>query len=310
MSASLEPEIVSRLEQRYGEGCVVSVSSDHPVGPPTGLRLSDGTMCRIRRLRPLGDWIARATSDERMRAYQIASSGVLRSLPAGVSTAVVDAIVFPNGAAVIERVLPDDMAPSLEPLLVGLARLHSAFVGFPARLTAGLGLSPLAAWLTLYAPATLQRHPDAPAEIAEGWDALRAGMPSMWASLEPTFGSPTVMVEALRTCPATILHGNAIPGNVAATGDGVVLGDWSQAVRGPGALDLGVVLVGHAEAVAGHLSEAVEVYRAERGRVGRLPSSGEVWERELRLGLIAGLIRYGWRLGDDMTTEAFERYLD
>lgn len=309
MSASLEPEIVARLEQRYGEGCVVSVSSDHPVEPPTGLTLSDGTVCRIRRLRPSGDWIARATSDERMRAYQIASSGVLRSLPAGVGTAVVDAVALPVGAAVIEQVLPDT-PPALEPLLVGLARLHSAFVGFPVRLTAELGLSPLAAWLTLYTPATLQRHPGAPAEIAEGWDALQARMPSMWARLEPTFGSSTVMVEALRTCPATILHGNAIPGNVAATGDGVVLGDWSQAVRGPGALDLGVVLAGHADVVSGRLSEAIEVYRAERGRVGRLPASGEAWERELRLGLIAGLMRSGWRLGDDMTAEAFERYLD
>src|SRR5688500_218665 len=43
----------------------------------------------VKRLRPGGDWIARATNDERMREHAIAAGGIFRSLPATITTAVV-----------------------------------------------------------------------------------------------------------------------------------------------------------------------------------------------------------------------------
>lgn len=308
---SLETEIVTALERKHGAGCVASVSGDL-AGPATQVTLNDGTIYRIRRLTPRGDWVGRATSDERMRAYQLASGGIFRSLPAGVRTPVVGAVALPTGAALIELDVPDlslGTPEEIERVMVGLARLHSAFSGFPARLTSGLGLSPLGAWLTLFAPATIERTVDAPREIAHAWRAFAEHAPDVWATVEPLLANPSLIVDGLRSCPATILHGNVIPENVLVADDQVILRDWSQAVRGPGALDLGVFLIRIASNVPVDLEISIERYRAERARLDRLPSSGDAWDRELKRGLLAGVMRYGWSAHDGSTVEMMRTFL-
>lgn len=312
--ASLETQIIAALKRMHADGCVATAEFAVPEddgAPPTRVSLRDGSTYRIRRLAPRGDWVARATGDERMRAFQLVSSGVLRSLPAGVGTLIVDAVALPGGAALIERETPvRPLEPEhVERVVIGLARLHSAFSGFPARLTSGLGLSPIGAWLTLFSPATIARETDAPEEIALGWQALATHAPEIWAVVEPLFTNPATVVSDLRECPATILHGNVIPASVVMENEAVILRDWSQAVRGPGALDLWTLLVRCASDRSVPLDHLIECYRAERERLGRLPSRGDAWNRELRLGLLAGLMRYGWTIPDSVTGNALQTRL-
>lgn len=281
----------------------------------------------IKRLRPGGDWIARATNDDRMREHAIAAGGIFRSLPSSVMSAVVGTTRAVGEAAVImEDVSPALVPPGDDPLtvaqlrqsLVALAALHSAFHGFPARLAGGLGLCSIGSWLTLLAPATAEREQDADPpdpvtpHILPGWDAFASLVPDAWAVVEPLLHNPAPLVDALRDHPATIVHADAKIGNLGFDGERTILLDWSMTLRGPGALDLGWYLAVNSARLPLPRADAIEIYRAERERLGRLPATGAAWQRELALSLLSGTLRLGWAkaLGasnDDPVVRARER---
>jgi hypothetical protein len=206
----------------------------------------------------------------------------------------------------------------LERSLRALGLLHSRFYGFPARLLAGLGLCTPMQWLTLLAPATAEREaettprdPVTPS-ILPGWDAFARLAPDAWAVVEPLLTDPLPLVRGLRHCPDTIVHGDAKVGNLGFTADRVILLDWGLTLRAPGALDLGWYLAVNSARLPVSRDDAIEIYRAARSDHGRLPASGEPWERELALSLLAGTLRLGWAkaLGassDDAATSVRER---
>lgn len=335
----LEPEVSAFLEQRHGAGALtgversVLVSADSATGASLERLVLPGTLegsagYVVKRLQPHGDWIGRATNDERMREYRLAVGGIYRALPAGVGTAVVGALGLADGGAAL---LMHDIAPALvspgdapidEEQLIrslrALARLHAAFYGFPARLMVGLGLCVPMHWLTLLAPATAEREeattprdPVTP-HILPGWDAFARLVPDAWDVVAPLLVDPMPVVRGLRACPDTFVHGDAKVGNLAFSGEQVILLDWSQTLRAPGALDLGWFLAVNSARLPVSREAAIEIYRAAREEQRRLPSSGEQWERELALSLLAGTLRLGWAkaLGassDDPTTRIRER---
>ena len=318
---SLEPEILAFLDRRHGLNVRHAIQREPltSIDSATGAILErvvvsddSGQQARyvVKRLRPLGDWIARATGDTRVREHQIAAGGIFSALPDGIATPVLGSLSLTTGGyALIMRDLGDALVPSGdEPLtpqqltasLQALARLHSAFHGFPARLTSGLALCPLGHWLTLLAPATGDREaetepPDPVTSLLRpGWDAFARRQPAAWDVLAPLLVQPGPVMSALRDLPATVLHGDAKAGNLAFEGDRVLLLDWGLALRGPGALDLGWYLAVNSAKLPLEREAVVELYRAERERLARLPASGELWERELALGLLAGAMRLGW----------------
>jgi hypothetical protein len=337
--APLEPEIVAFLEQRHGDGALAGMEREvlASVDSATGASLErialpgtlDGPVRYVvKRLQPRGDWIGRATNDERMREYRLEVGGVYRALPAGVGTAVAGAVELEDGGAALimhdvspALVLPGDDPISVEQMersLQALALLHSHFYGFPARLLAGLGLCTPMHWLTLLAPSTAEREaqttPPDPVtpSIMPGWEAFARIAPDAWAVVEPLLADPLPLVRGLRYCPDTIVHGDAKIGNLGFTPDRVILLDWGLTVRAPGALDLGWYLAVNSARLPVSRDDAIEIYRAARAGHGRLPASGEPWERELALSLLAGTIRLGWAkaLGassDDPVVSARER---
>jgi hypothetical protein len=278
----LEPEIVEAIERRFGASVGVAVEAAGRLR----IQRTDGTTfsCVIRR------------SAEVRVDVSLARSGMLRSLPAGV--AAPDLIVVPleDGDAVLIQQPGQSLAD--EPLTLeraehvarALAALHTTFFGFPARLTASLGLSAPVAWL---------RGSDAVQQPADGLGSLARLLPDVGESLDRLRQQPAPLVEALRACPSTIVQGNPAPEHLALDGDAVVFLDWSHALRAPGAVDLGVLLAAGWSSLSSQADAVVEVYRAERERLGRLPSAGAGWERELALGLLAGLLRYGSRVDAD-----------
>ena len=334
----LEPQISVFLEQRHGAGALVGIERSvmTSVDSATGVSLErlvlPGTLegavrYVVKRLRPRGDWIGRATNDARMREYRLAVGGIYRALPPGVATAVVGAVELADGGAalIMHDISPALVPPGDEPVSVEqmarslrtLARLHTAFYGFPAKLMAGLGLCVPMQWLTLLAPATAERElettprdPVTP-HIVPGWDAFARLVPDAWAVVAPLLTDPMPVVHGLRACPDTFVHGDAKIGNLGFSGEQVILLDWSQTLRAPGALDLGWYLAVNSARLPVSREAAIEVYRAAREEYGRLPAAGEPWERELALALLAGTLRLGWAkaLGassDDHATRARE----
>lgn len=334
----LEPAITTFLEQRHGAGSLAGIqrevmtSVDSATGATLERLILPGTLDGavryvVKRLQPRGDWIGRATNDERTREYRLATGGIYPALPSGISTAVVGAVEVPNGAALIMHdVAPVLVPPGDDPIseeqlvrsLQALARLHSTFYSFPARLLAGLGLCTPSNWLTLLAPSTAEREAaTAPRDpvtphILPGWDAFARLVPDAWAVVGPLLADPMPLVRGLRECPDTLVHGDAKVGNLGFTGEQVILLDWSLTLRAPGALDLGWYLAVNSARLPIPRAAAIEVYRAAREEHGRLPATGEQWERELALSLLAGTLRLGWAkaLGaasDDSATHSRER---
>jgi hypothetical protein len=317
----LEPEIVAFLEQRHGAGlsrireplALETLSSSATV---ERLVLTEAHGERatyvIKRLRPLGDWIARATRDDRMREYQFAASAIPSALPAGTGGAVMHAAMLAGGgAALIMRDVSDHLAPADDErftlaqttrAIESLARLHSTFYGFPARLMSGIGLCTLGNWLTLFAPSTGQREAataatnSVPAMLLPGWDAFARLAPDAWGVLEPLLEDPQPVVAALRACPDTLIHGDVEARHLAFDGDRTILLDWSLCARAPGGIDLGWFLAVNSAKLSVQRDEAIEMYRAERERLRRLPARGEQWERELALSLLTGAMRLGWAM--------------
>jgi aminoglycoside phosphotransferase (APT) family kinase protein len=317
----LEPEIIAFLEERHGAGALAGaerepmMSADSATGatlerltlPAT---LDGSNRYVIKRLRPRGDWIARATNDERMREYRLLRGGMYRALPNEIGTAIVGGVELAGGGAalVMHDVSTALVPPGDDPLseqqltrsLRALARLHASFYGFPARLMAGLNLCILPHWLTLLSPATAEREVTTEPRdaitplIVPGWEAFARLVPDAWAVVEPLLADPLPVVIALRQSPDTFVHGDAKAGNLGFTREQVILLDWSLTLRAPGALDLGWYLAVNSARLPAPRETAIEIYRAAREKHGRLPASGEPWERELALSLLAGTLRLGW----------------
>lgn len=236
-------------------------------------------------------------ADELDRAMRIVQNGVLHSLPEGVESGNLQIVTTTGGDRLLLSLdLPRASdhrldAQAAHAVLVALARVHAAFAGFPARLTSGLGLLPLGQWLANYRPG-----PNAAAPVNAGWQAFAARLPDAWTVVAPLLDAPAPLVDALRDCQPTIVLGNPVPAELSIGDDTVTFHDWGQATRGPGALDLGM-FVGAAWPVRDlSIAGCVEDYRVERARLGRLPASGERWEREIALGLLAGVLRHGWAI--------------
>jgi aminoglycoside phosphotransferase (APT) family kinase protein len=317
----LEPEIVALLEQRHGAGALTGAerSAIASVDSATGASLErlvlPGTLegsarYVVKRLRPRGDWIGRATNDDRMREYRLATGDIYRALPEEVGTAVVGAVELADGSAALlmQDVSAALVPPGDEPIseeqatrsLRALARLHSTFYGFPARLMAGSGLCAPVHWLLLLSPATAERErgatPPDPVtpHILPGWDTFARLAPEAWQVVTSLLADPSPIIQALRLCPDTLVHGDVKVANIAFTSDRVILLDWSLTMRAPGALDLGWYLSVNSARLPISRERAIEVYRAAREEYGRLPAAGEQWERELALSLLVGTLHLGW----------------
>lgn len=286
--SNIASEVLEALQRRHPQAAIVTL--------PDGrleVRGSDGTTATV--------WaIAAAASELSECAARIARSGLLRSLPAGVAAGIVDVVATASCGDVVlalDRPRLSDVAidgASTRQVLGALARMHAVFAGFPARLTSGLGLLPLGQWLTLRRP-----EANSPTAAIDGWRRCAARLPEQWPHVDALLTRPAPLVEALRGCQPTIVAGNAVPAELTVEAERVILHDWTLATRGPGTLDLGLFIAGAYGQSPLSVAECVEVYRTERAAAGRLPAEGELWQRELALGLLAGFLRYGWDLGTD-----------
>lgn len=247
------------------------------------------------------------------RAARIVRSGVLRALPVGVRSGPCAVVATAGGERYLVALdLPraGDTAHDADAarrVLGALARMHAAFAGFPARLTTSLGLVPLGQWLAGARPGQ-----GVPPEVADGWRAFAERAPAAWATVDALLRHPAPLVDALRDCQPTIVQGRVDPAALTIADDAITFHDWGSATRGPGTLDLGAFVAAAGPVGGLDVAGCVESYRAERAALGRLPATGDRWEREAALGLLAGVLRSGWRIGTrtepiDVWCEVVER---
>ncbi|MGH9136198.1 MAG: phosphotransferase, partial [Acidimicrobiales bacterium] len=89
------------------------------------------------------------------------------------------------------------------------------------------------------------------------------------------------------SAPATLLHADAWPVNVALESGLVVLLDWAVATAGPAAVDLAVFLTGAADHVDATRDEVIDRFRRAAGPdLAPAPS--------VQLSLVFGLVDLGW----------------
>jgi hypothetical protein len=319
MPAPLEPALLQLLEARHPDLAHAIIeraplTSAEQFGGTSLERLvvrsAGGATTRyvIKRVAPLSDWLARATRDELAREYQVVADGLLAELPEGVASAALAGAPLGDGQTVLllrdvsELLAPPGDQPftdaQLELIAHGAARLHSTFADLPAERAARLGLGVPGDWLLLLSPATTRREAtnSPPGHFTEmftpAWERVAELYPDAWRVLEPLQADPTPLVAALDGCVQTLGHADLKAGNFAfdLVREQLILLDWGNAGRWPGALDLAWCLSVNAAKLPHGRADLLERYRAERERLGVLPASREAWERELALGLLGGAL--------------------
>lgn len=330
--APLEPEIAAIFASLRGQPSLDTLERAPLVSPESATlapleRVSldvDGQRARyvVKRITRLGDWLSRATDDRLIREHQLAASGLFAALPAGVASATIASTSISQGAAIIMRDVSAGLMPpgdarvspaQLHVSLNGLAAMHAQFAGFPDERAQRIGLNRLESWLTPLSPATARReatrHPRDPFTplIDPGWAAFASLAPRAWDLIGPLLDDPRPLANALRRHTPTLVHGDAKAANFAIEDDALVLFDWSTTTVGPGALDLAWYLCINAHKLPCSKTEAIEVYRSARARLGVLPHAGDEWERELALALLTSPMRLGWLRAYSAVNAAGER---
>ena len=117
----------------------------------------------------------------------------------------------------------------------------------------------------------------------------------------PLRRDPAPLVDALRTTPWTLLHGDWKLGNLGTAADGrTILIDWAYPGAGPVGHELAWYLaLNRARLPAGHTKETtIADFRAALERHG--VATAGWWDRQLDLCLLGALVQFGWEkaLGD------------
>jgi hypothetical protein len=254
------------------------------------------------------DWIMRSTGDLACRPVTVWRSGILDRVPPCVDHAVVGAAVGLGrngwGAALLMR----DMSPWLVPqgddpvpldqhlrFLEHMAALHATFWDWNDT----VDLTPDMHRFAEFSPTNVALEeargwPDAvPRLIVDGWARYPSLAPVVADSVVALAVDPSPLVEAFRTCPRTLLHGDWKMGNLGSRPDGTtVLLDWAVPGAGCPTLELAWYLALNSARLPQSKEDASDAYRRALESVG--VSTGPWWDRALDLALLAGSVWFGW----------------
>ncbi len=257
-----------------------------------------------------GDWTMRAGGDLGCATLRMWSAGLLAALPECFLQPIVavsrDPSVWPAGRAT--SVLMDDVGAFLVPpgddpipleqhlgFIDHMAALHARFWEFgdvidiiPAS-NRFLELSP---WLAL-AEAELGSDDPVPRLVGEGWQLLESVAPALAAIVVPLAWDPSPLVTALAATPSTLVHGNWKLGNLGTDHEGrTVLFDWENSGRGSGCAELAWYLAINSARLPCSREETIDAYRVGLERRGIVTEPW--WDRQLALGLLGGIVWFGW----------------
>lgn len=259
--------------------------------------LADEQVLIAKRVEPLGDWIMRIT-DDRGRAARLWLSGFLDRMPASVDTAI--AAVEPDGDGwwVVMRDVSDSLLGAEgsisrdenRHILAAAAEMYAAYWNAGdhpdlCSLQDRIGFSSPANGLREL------REPDLPPKQFEmAWEAFaEAADRDVAEQVLAILDDPSILATELNALDTTLLHGDFRDENLGLTPDGIVLLDWGFATTGPPAVDYAWYLMHGAWRIEATHDQLLDDFR---------DTLGERHDpRALELGLIFGLVSYGWILG-------------
>jgi hypothetical protein len=261
------------------------------------LVLADGTALIAKRIVPGSDWLGRCTRDPGREALLFAG-GVFARMPASVDPAVVAA--EPEGGAwwVVMRDVSSDLLDESTPM----TREQNRFVlARAAEMWAEFWnedvphLSTLHDRLAFAIPAISEIERDGvdilPKQFEAAWEAFGEAVDEdVGAAVLELVDDVTPLADALAARGTTLIHGDLRDENIALPEDGgLVLLDFGLATQGHPAAEFAWYVVHDVWRIDASHDEVVEDFRAALG------------ERDdpmaLELGLISGLVQYGWIFG-------------
>lgn len=173
------------------------------------------------------------------------------------------------------------------------AALHAEFAGDvpdgAAALAGRLGMSSLRV-----ADAERSGSDLMPKQLPTAWDAFAESVPAeIGGEVLTAVADPEPLAAALEsTGQTTLLHGDLRDDNLGLTADSIVLLDWDLATAGTSTVEFAWYLCHDAWRIDASRDEIEADYRAaERESLD---------DRELELGMLSGLVQYGWIFGHSL----------
>lgn len=289
----------SALLERLGATRVEPLSHGGNSGA-TLLRVArdDGVAFVLKRVSAGGaDWLARAT-DDRGRTAQLYEAGAFDRMPPAIGHGIVAIERAADGAWIAMRDVAELLLASgarlsrgeSRRILDSAAQLHSTFRDSvppgAASLTARIGMSTPAV-----ADAERPRPDLLPKQFEQGWDAFAELVPAdvAGAVLDLTRRPEALAGALVRAHGApTLIHGDLRGDNLGFDGDRLVLIDWDLASEGTPAVEFAWYLAHSARRIDATHDQIEADHRAAQG--------DELADTELELGLLSGLVQYGWRI--------------
>jgi hypothetical protein len=258
--------------------------------------LTDGRVLIAKRIVPGADWIGRASADSG-REGLLFTSGVLDRLPPGVDHAMVAAAQDGDAWWLVMRDVSDELLDdhSIVPreanrrLLAAVNEMWEGFWGERVEFLTSQALR-----LELAAPSVGRRERDGvdllPKQLEAMWEAFAEAVDTDVATVVLALVDDAApLAAALDARGTTLLHGDIRDEQIGLAGRRLVLLDWGIATQGHPVVDYAWHLMHSAWRIDATHDQLWEDFRAARG------------DRDdplaIELGMIAGLVMYGWILG-------------
>jgi Phosphotransferase enzyme family len=258
--------------------------------------LTDGRALIAKRIVPGSDWLGRATRDPGREAL-LFSEGVFARMPAVVDPTIVAAERDGDAWWVVMRDVGDGLLDDVTPL----TRDQNRFVlGCAAAMWEEFWdepvphLSPLGDRLAAAAPAISERERGEvdilPKQFEAAWEAFGEAVDAdVGTAVLELVEDVTPLAAALAAHGTTLIHGDLRDENIALPGGRLVLLDFGLATQGHPAADLAWYMVHDVWRIAATHDDVVADFRHALGERDDPVS--------LELGLISGLVQYGWIFG-------------
>jgi hypothetical protein len=269
------------------------------------------------------DWIMRVAHDHDLRTLKVWRAGIMDQAPPEIDHTVVGMAVDGAGDDAQLTILMRDVGRYLfaEGDETISLEAHLGLIDAMAALSArfwewkdDLGLTTLEERLRLFAPQNIAVEaagPDPPIPVqvaARGWPRLTQCAPSLAEVLSAIHDAPGPLADAIRSTPATFVHGDWKLGNLGRYPDGrAILLDWAFPGSGPPLWDLAWYLALNCARLPIDKQTTIDAFRSALERRG--VSTAAWFELQLDLCLLGVAATFGWEkaVGDEDELRWWER---
>jgi len=258
--------------------------------------LADGRRLIAKRIAPGDDWMYRHTKDDGREAL-LFTSGVFARMPSTIDTAVVAAEHDGDAWWVVMRdvsasLLPDGKRLSRDEHRRILAAANLMWEEFWGEQVPHL--CSLDDCFRLFSPAIPVAERDGvdllPKQYETFWEAFADAVDADVAeAVLALVERPEPLAAELEACGTTLIHADIRDEQIGLEGDRLILLDWGRATQGHPVVDFFWSICHNAWRIDATHDELVEDFRRARGEHDD--------PRATELGVLAGLVMYGWVFG-------------